>query len=227
MVDSIRVAILEDHQSIIDGYLFRLSEYPEIKIVATARWGEDLLRMLEENIIDVLVLDLNVRTSSTDQKLFPILHTLPVILSQHNNLNILVISMLTSIPLIDALQEAGVSGFISKDDSTSIEQLGKIIGMVANGGMYFNKGITEGKRKRLLDIHLTPRQLEVLSLCATYPDDSSQMLAKRSGVSSSTIRNLLSMTYARLGVRTRAAAIAKAQALGIITYQNTTLNDLE
>jgi hypothetical protein len=35
----ILVAILEDHQSIIDGYIFRLSDTPEIQIVATAHWG--------------------------------------------------------------------------------------------------------------------------------------------------------------------------------------------
>lgn len=227
MIASIRVAILEDHQSIIDGYLFRLSNTPEIKIVATAHWGEELQPMLESHVIDVLILDLNIPASAKKNTLFPIIHALPTILSEHPNMNILVISMITSQPLIEALEEAGVNGFISKDDTASIQQLGKIITMIANGGMYFNQGISRGTRKKHSEIHLTPRQMEILSLCAAHPDDSSQMLARRSGVSSSTIRNLLSMTYARLGVRTRAAAIARAQTLGLLPFQNIPLVEYE
>jgi two-component system, NarL family, nitrate/nitrite response regulator NarL len=225
MTKSIMVAILEDHQSIIDGYIFRLSDTPEIQIVATAHWGDDLKPMLDHNDVDVLVLDLNIPTSSENRNLFPILHTLPSLLADHPDLSILVISMITSLPLIEALEEVGVSGYISKDDSASIQQLGKIISMIANGGVYFTYGTQHSTRKPLPEVQLTPRQTEVLSLCAAYPDDSSQMLAKRTGVSSSTIRNLLSTTYMRLGVRTRAAAIAKAQALELIPYHKVTLDE--
>jgi DNA-binding NarL/FixJ family response regulator len=183
--------------------------------------------MLEQNTVDVLVLDLNIPTSKENRNLFPILHTLPSLLNHHPDLSVLVISMITSLPLIEALEEAGVSGYISKDDSASIEQLGKIIIKIANGGVYFNSSTQQGMQKLHPEIQLTPRQTEVLSLCAAYPDDSSEILAKRTGVSSSTIRNLLSTTYLRLGVRTRAAAIAKAQALELIPYQKVTLDDLE
>jgi len=47
-------------------------------------------------------------------------------------------------------------------------------------------------------------------------------LSERLGISGSTLRNLLSGTYLRLGVRTRAAAIAKAQRLGFIPSTNNT-----
>ena len=225
MTMPIRVAIMEDHQSIIDGYVFRLAGIPEIQIVATAHWGDELKPMLSNNAVDVLVLDLNIPTSTENHNIFPILHTLPALLATYPDLAVLVISMLTSLPLIEALEEIGVRGYISKDDSASIEHLGKIIMLIANGGVYFNRGIHHVIRKPHPEIQLTPRQTEVLSLCAAYPDDSSQMLAKRTGVSSSTIRNLLSTTYFRLGVRTRAAAIAKAQLLELIPFQKVTLDD--
>ena len=63
---------------------------------------------------------------------------------------------------------------------------------------------------------LTKRQFEVISICAAYPDEDTFTLAKTIGISSSTFRNLLSKTYCKLGVRTRAAAIMKARQLGII-----------
>jgi hypothetical protein len=61
--------------------------------------------------------------------------------------------------------------------------------------------------------------LEALSLCAAYPDAETDFLAQKLGVTGSTLRNLLSGTYFRLGVRTRAAAIAKAHQLGIIPVE--------
>ncbi len=67
------------------------------------------------------------------------------------------------------------------------------------------------------DAPLTPRQQQALSLAAAYPDHTSAELALRLGVAQSTARNLLSGAYLRLGVRSRAAAVAKARHLGLIT----------
>jgi hypothetical protein len=52
-------------------------------------------------------------------------------------------------------------------------------------------------------------------LCAAQPDGDTVVLADKLGITGSTMRNLLSGAYLRLGVRTRAAAIARAQQLGI------------
>ncbi len=38
----VHIAILEDHQSIIDGYLYRLNMHPEMQIAGIALNGEDL-----------------------------------------------------------------------------------------------------------------------------------------------------------------------------------------
>ena len=62
--EKVRVAILDDHQSIIDGYIYRLSSTPEIEVVATANYGEELEPVLAKYPADVLLLDLSVRTST-------------------------------------------------------------------------------------------------------------------------------------------------------------------
>jgi DNA-binding CsgD family transcriptional regulator len=64
---------------------------------------------------------------------------------------------------------------------------------------------------------LSIRQLQALSLCAAYPDALTTDLSKEMAIANSTFRNLLSGAYIKLNVHTRAAAIAKAQSLGIIT----------
>jgi two-component system response regulator NreC len=216
MVSQINVAILDDHQSIIDGLSYRLSMSPRIRIVGTAIYAENLEPMLADHEVDVLLLDLSVPNSAEDHNSYPILYTLPCLFKQYPNLSIVIISMFTQQALIDALINTGISGYIFKNDQASIEKLDKIVEKVANGGIYFSQGACSCTRQGSDDPLLTQRQLEALSLCASHPDGDSASLAGKMGITSSTMRNLLSGAYLRLGVRTRAAAIARAQQLGIL-----------
>jgi DNA-binding NarL/FixJ family response regulator len=91
---------------------------------------------------------------------------------------------------------------------------------IANGGIFFSKKAhnlymqTDGINGADL---LTPRQIEVLSLCAAYPDASTSDLAEMMTISNSTVRNLLSSVYLRLGVHSRTAAVEKAREMGLVT----------
>jgi DNA-binding NarL/FixJ family response regulator len=219
MLTKIRVAILDDHQSIIDGFTYRLSQDSKIQIVGTATYGEDLEPMIANNDVDVLLLDVSVPNSPTDHNQYPILHIIPLLLQKYSKLNILVISMFTQRALIEALVNSGICGYIFKDDQASIQQLEKIVRTIANGGIYFSPGAYREAPGESPDSILTPRQLEALSLCASLPDNETIALAKKLSITGSTLRNLLSGAYLRLGVRTRAAAIAKAHQLGILQEQ--------
>ncbi len=215
MSPQIRVAILDDHQSIIDGYIYRISSAPHIKVVATALYGEELEPMLVNHNVDVLLLDISVPNSAENNNPFPIMYIIPRLLQHHPGLSILVISMYTQRALVETLVNAGISGYIFKDDQASIQQLAKIVEIVAGGGIYFSQGAYRDLRGDQPESVLTPRQLEALSLCAAQPDGDTVVLANKLGITGSTMRNLLSGAYLRLGVRTRAAAIARAQQLGI------------
>lgn len=217
MPAKIRVTIIEDHQSIIDGYVYRLRENPEIEIVATAMFGEALEPILAEHPTDVLIADINVPTSQDNTNPYPILHLIPKLLQKHPDLNILVISMYNKPTIIQTVMEAGASGYILKDDVATIQDLAKVVPMVAKGGIHLSKPAFEQLFKRAhLESPLTARQLEALSLCAAYPDASSGELAGRLGIANSTLRNLLSGAYLHLKVHSRAAAILKATQLGLI-----------
>lgn len=220
MPQKIRVSILDDHQSIIDGYSFRLSTQPEIQVVATANYGDELEPMLARNPTDVLLLDVTVPTSPHRLDPYPILHVIPRLLQIYDDLSILVISMHAQRALISAVMEAGASGYIFKDDQPSIRQLGVIVLSVTKGGIYLSHKAHMLMMKRQSDglgPLLTTRQTEALSVCAAYPEDTSANLAKRMGIANSTMRNLLSGSYIRLNVRNRATAITKARQLGLIT----------
>jgi two-component system nitrate/nitrite response regulator NarL len=217
MSGKIRIAILEDHQSVIDGYLYRLSQLSDMEVVAITSYAEEMERLLNLTPADVLLLDVNVPTSPENPSPYPILHTIPRWLQQFPALSVLIISMYSRRALIKAVMDAGASGYILKDDQATIRDLGGVIRSVANGGIYFSQQAFQLLTQPFEKPGLTTRQIEVLSLCAAYPEKTSIELAKYLGIANSTLRNLLSSAYVRLGVRTRVAAIAKAQELGLLT----------
>jgi len=220
MAKTIRVTILDDHQSIIDGYRFRLSNYPQIEVAATIATGEELETTLSAHPTDVLLLDVSVPTAHDNENPYPILHSIPKLLQQYPNLRILVISMFTERGLIRAIMEAGASGYILKDDQSSIQDLGNVIISVAGGGIHFSQKAHQLYAQYLSKTSkelLTVRQAEALSLSAAYPNDTTEDVARKMSVTNSTVRNLLSGAYVKLGVRSRTAAIIKARQLGLIT----------
>jgi DNA-binding NarL/FixJ family response regulator len=221
MARKIRVAILDDHQSIVDGYLYRLGGDPRVEVVGSAAFGNDLEQMLSRKPdVDVLILDVSVPTSADNPSPYPILHVIPNLLQKFPNLNIVVISVFAERGLIRAIAKLGASGYILKDDQAIIRDLPNTVVSVADGGICFSqKAYLALLATGALPVtdRLSGRQLEALSLCAAFPNQTTAEIAHKMLVSNSTVRNLLSTAYMRLGVRTRAAAIDKARSMGLIT----------
>ena len=213
---------MDDHQSIVDGYRYRLGNSPVVEVLDILSYGDELEPSLKNQAADVLLLDVEVPISPKDPNPYPILHTIPKLLQQYPDLAILVISMHTKPRLIRAVVEAGASGYILKDDRERIAELEKWIMAVHNGGVAFSertlKAFILAKEQPL-----TSRQLEALSLCASYPNSKTAELARKMKIANSTVRNLLSSAYLKLGVQTRAAAVDKARQMGLLTPDSTAL----
>jgi len=223
----IRIAILDDHQGIIDGYLYRLTNSPDIELVFTLSYGEALEAALANQPVDVLLLDVSVPTGPQNANPYPVLHLIPKLLQAYPKLEILVISMYSQRALIRSIMEAGASGFILKDDQAAIRELAAIIRLVAQGGIHLSQKAHQELLKRAssnLSQPLSNRQTEALSLCAAYPEADTAYLAQMMGVANSTIRNLLSGAYLKLNVRNRAAAVSKARQMGLIAPESPPLN---
>jgi DNA-binding NarL/FixJ family response regulator len=218
MADIIRVAILEDHPAMIEGYKSYLREQPDIQVVATAAFGEELTPLLDTyQPIHLLLLDIQVPTSETNATPYPILYLIPDLLQRHSGLSILIISMHKENALIRAVMEAGASGFVLKDDRETLSKFPAVVRLVAGGGIYFSREAHQVYTNQSPDaLKLSPRQAEVLSLCAAYPEKSTAELARVLNVADTTVRNTLSVLYLRLGARGRTAVVAKAKELGLI-----------
>jgi DNA-binding NarL/FixJ family response regulator len=88
MKEKIRVIIMDDHQSIVDGYLYRLSTVPEIEVLATLEYSEALEPTLKEQPADVLIVDVQVPISPSNPATYPILHAIPRLLQLYPDLEI-------------------------------------------------------------------------------------------------------------------------------------------
>lgn len=222
--EKIKVAILDDHQPIIDGYVFRLNDHPQIEIVATARYGNQLDSMLENHLIDVLILDVEIRNDQESEAHFPTPHAIPRLLKIYPYLKILIISMHNHRILIKNLLDYGASGYILKDDYELINQLGDVIVSTYHGEMTISNDPYQSLKEKFAKTDfpkLTPREFETLSLIFVKPDDLLIDLAEELGIAASTLRNSLSKIYLKLGVNSQLAAILKAQDLGLLPPQPT------
>lgn len=216
----IRVAIADDHQATVDGYLYRLGRYDDIEVVGTAFNGQELEALLVEQPADVLILDINLPMATNNPHRYPILHAIPNFLQLYPSLTILIISMHNEGTLINEVIKAGACGYILKDDRKTIQNLGSAVRLVAEGGRCFSEEALEHWQKlqwRGIGANLTPRQAEALSLCAAHPGITTRQLAKKMSIAPGSARKLLSGAYERLDVNSREAAIAKARQLGLIT----------
>ena len=212
--------MLDDHQGILDGYIYRLQNANDIEVVASITYGEILESVLAANKIDFLILDVQVPISPSNHNPYPILYQIPKLLQLFPKLKILVISMHTEGNLIRLAMEAGARGYILKDDNQAIKELPSIIRSIYSGGIFLSQFAFEqiNKNRESSASHLlTSRQIEALSLSSAYPDESTEEIAQRMNVAHSTFRNILSEAYLRLEVSNRAAAIEKARQLGLIT----------
>jgi DNA-binding NarL/FixJ family response regulator len=216
---TIRVAILDDHLSTIYGHQYALQRAEKVEVVGFAQYGEELEPLLSAKPVDVLLLDVSVATSRDNPNPYPILHLIPRLLERYPHLVVLIISMHGERAFVQSVMEVGASGYILKDDSEAIQKLPAIVQAVASGGIYLSPQARQMLVKRKTSPSepvLTHRQLEILSLCAGYPDATTAEVARRLNVQHSTCRNLLSSAYLRLGVSNRASAIAKARQLGLL-----------
>ncbi len=218
MAETIRVLILEDHTSVVDGYRFRLGRAKDIEIVAALAFGEELEPALAlRQPVHVLLLDINVPTSSTNANPYPILQLMSKFLDIYPDLYVLVISMHKQRALIKAVVQAGASGYILKDDRQTIENLDSVVRMVALGGIHFSKEAHQQILRQPADtLPLTSRQIGLISLCSAYPDKTTSEIARLLGVADTTVRNQLSMSYAKLDVRSRTALVEKVREMGLI-----------
>ncbi|NOY54941.1 MAG: response regulator transcription factor [Actinobacteria bacterium] len=207
-----RVVIADDHRIVREGLRFMLSDHPDVEIVAEAENGEDLLETLEAVKADVVLLDLRMPGMTG-------LEALDRISADHPRTKVIILSMHDDPGYVRRAVELGASGYLLKN--TGRDELLRALKAVQEGGAYIQGEImgpllsifTHGSEEQDTP-SLSPRESQVLQLVADGCEN--KQIAKDLGVSEATVKTYLKNVFARLGVRSRAEAVAVGLRIGII-----------
>lgn len=160
----IRIAIVDDHQIVIDGLKLLLSHNGRFQIIAEATSGEAILNILQEKTVDILMIDVMMpamdgyELSVRVRKLYP-------------DIKILALSMNNEGSIIDKMMEhAQINGYLLK--TTGKNELIQAIETIAAGKDYFAPDVLQElnsfrkiKEENQL-MNLTARELEIIK-CMT------------------------------------------------------------
>jgi two-component system nitrate/nitrite response regulator NarL len=157
----IRVAIAEDHQSLIDGIKLLLEYEEDISIVGTANDGEALLDIVRLKQPHVVITD--IRMPKMDG-----ITAAKIIKKEFPKTKILAFTMFDQEEAVEQMIAAGANGYLLKN--SSLQDVLTAVKAVHNGQDYFDANIntnnldkdTTSKNKGLL----TKRQVEILELVA-------------------------------------------------------------
>lgn len=207
---TVRVLIADDHPVYRDGLRTMLEATDDLQLVAESKDGEEAVRAVAGDKVDVALLDVNM----------PVLNGIDAagrIAAQAPDVAVLMLTMFADDASVFAALRAGARGYVLKDSSR--EDLLRAIRAVAKGEAIFSPSIAT----RVLDFFsrqhpsiapdefpmLTARERDVLHLIAQRR--SNQEIAAQLGLTRKTTSNYVSTILYKLQVRDRAEAAERAR----------------
>jgi two-component system, NarL family, nitrate/nitrite response regulator NarL len=160
--NKIRLAMVDDHQIIIDGITALLKEDKELDIVITANSAEAMLQLLYKNEVDILLTDVVMDGMSGQQLAKEVKNIFP-------HIKIIALSMSgVGETVEEMINDADISGYLLKQ--TGKQELVEAIKKVFNGEQYFQPLVLDELAKQAnikiqtTAAHLTLREKEIIQL---------------------------------------------------------------
>ena len=198
----IRVAVVDDHPHVAIALRALLDETPDIQMVAESRRGGDVAALVRRTRPDVLLLDLFIEPE------FDALATVRYLRADFPDLKICLLSAYLEPPLVRDLLQAGVYGYILKDDDY-VSKIATIVRALADGRVYLSpqayEALAQATRAGGDEQPLSEREVEVLRLAKRGLRNP--QIAQALHISPGTVRNHLSAAYRKLGVHSRHEAL--------------------
>lgn len=215
---AIRVVLADDHAIVRKGIREFLEEGGTIVVAAEANNGVEVLRLVEREHPDVVVMDIQMPEMTGVEATRRIKEQFPEV-------KVLVLTAYDNDPYIFALLQAGADGYILK--TADAEDLVRAVHAVHRGGKALGPEITEkvvrqvatgrpeGARDQVES--LSPREVEVLRLAAKGL--TNKAIGRALGISDRTVQGHLANIYGKLGVGSRTEAVTEALRRGWIVVE--------
>lgn len=203
----IKVAIADDHKIFRKGVILSLRQHTNITFIAEAENGEDLLKQLENEQPDIVLMDLRmpgkdgVETTKELSKRFP-------------NVRILILTMFEDERFVSHLMENGANGYLLKNADPA--EIKKAIMEVMARGYYLSNFVnrillkrSNGKNKAVPSLNneivLSDKEKEVVTLlCMEF---TASEIAQKMEISPRTVESIKDRLMERFGLKNTAGLV--------------------
>jgi DNA-binding NarL/FixJ family response regulator len=158
----ITLALVDDHQIVIDGLMSLLKGHENFSFAFATTNSEEVVKKIGETPVDILLTDVmmpklpgNLLAKEVKEK-YPAVKILALSMSgQGDTVN-------------EMINDADISGYVLKNIGK--QELIKALEKIAGGGIYFSEEVinelqrTSQRKKENVEAHLTGREIEILRL---------------------------------------------------------------
>ncbi|MBK8145838.1 MAG: response regulator transcription factor [Bacteroidetes bacterium] len=209
---TIRIAILDDHQIVIDGLKLLLSSHKQFEIVAESTNGFEILEILEGIPVDILLTDVMMpqidgfEVAMRVKEAFP---TIKVVALTMNGEGMLVDKM---------LEQAEIAGYLLK--TIDRNELVQALESIQKGTRYFSNEVMDELelyqkiKKENESIHLTSREIEIIKCIAN--NMSNKQIADSLFISERTVETHRKNIFRKTDIHTAIGLIEFAKKRQII-----------
>jgi two-component system, NarL family, invasion response regulator UvrY len=192
------ILLVDDHLVIRTGLKAMLVDYyPQIRVFE-AKDGDETIKLLKHNRIDILLLDLQIPNTDT-------VSLVEFIAIKYPQVYIMIFSMLPEGIYARRLIKAGASGFLPKDSPQ--EEMKRAFEMAFNGRKYFSPRLTEILAEEVasnLSVNpfdrLSHREFEIVRLLLS--SNSLSKIASNLNLKPSTVGTYKSRIFEKLQIET-------------------------
>jgi DNA-binding NarL/FixJ family response regulator len=215
--ERLRVALIDDHDLLRRGIKTMLETESDIEVVGEAADGEQALKLVEESVPDVVLIDVimpnkdGIEATKEIKDAFPNIGV--VVLSGHDERQF----------LFDALK-AGASGYILK--TAELDEVVATVRSAARGEAKLDPSLatqvlSEFQAYQRADVSevyqpLTPREREILKLMSDGLPNKT--IASRLKISERTVTTHIANIYSKLHVNNRVSAIQEAMRRRLLDF---------
>ncbi len=162
MKEKILLAIVDDHQIVIDGLKSLIQGYDKFSVVFESTHPEQVPDLLARHPVDILLTDvmMPVMTGAELSK---------VVRQRFPGIKILALSMSGQGELVNQMiDDADIAGYVVKNIGK--QELLQALEKIAGGGIYFSPEVLDEMtraseiKKESIEAHLTAREIEIIAL---------------------------------------------------------------
>jgi DNA-binding NarL/FixJ family response regulator len=205
----VRIALIDDHPTLLRGVESLLSEDERYEVVATGANAADVIRLVEEHSPDIAIVDLSMPGS--------VLEAIERV-SQARKTKVLIFTAYDDVNRAMEALDAGAQGFVLKGRPSG--DLGEAIEAVLHGELYvspdFSKKLMAGFRHRsrrereLRAAKLSTRERQLVE--CLLEAKSNKEIARTLNLSEKTIKHYMTNLMNKLRVKSRVEVVLAVQA---------------